>query len=779
MIPYTRELLILLAIIFFSGASLNSYAKTDPVKIIPAPLSVKSLKGEFIITKATKVVISTSNPEAMEVATFFADRLDSASNYTIKPTVSLASMKNVKNTILFSITNDVTLGEEGYFLTVEKEHVLISANTAKGLFYGVQSMLQLLPPQIMSPSKVEGISWKMDAVKVYDKPRFGYRGMHLDVGRHFMPAEFVKRYIDILAMFKMNTFHWHLTEDQGWRIEIKKYPKLTSMGSMRSETIVGHAGSSNKYDGIPHGGFYTQEQVKDIVAYAAKKFITIIPEIEMPGHSLAALTGYPQLSCTGGPFKVATTFGVFDDIFCAGNDSTFIFLQGVLDEVMDLFPSKYIHIGGDEAPKARWHNCPKCQARMKAEGLKDEHELQSYFIKRIEKYVVSKGRRIIGWDEILEGGLAPEATVMSWRGMDGGIAAARENHDVIMSANQYTYFDHYQADPNTEPLAIGGYLTLKDVYGFEPIPEQLKPEEAKHILGGQGQIWTEYMKTPDYVEYMLLPRMLALSEVLWTPRAQRNYEAFTARLDNSLKRLGIMGINYSQGSFKIEIDAKAHKDGEKIIINLITERPNMLARFTLDGNLATAGSEVFDRPITINKRTPLIAGVFYEGQLKDMMINRIVEPHKAAYSDISVQRKDIPNSKPFSLPGLVDGFSGTAESDQLVWNSLQGKENEITIDLKKPQLLLKNIEFNFLTDKSKALVNPSAIEIQVSEDNKTFIPISEIKNNLPSDYMGTGLVKYTANLSNNAKVKYIRVNIKAESVNMREPRLLIDEIIVR
>jgi len=774
---YTKKLFIFLEILFISSTSLSGYAKSDPVKIIPAPLSVKSLKGEFIITAKTKVLVIPSNQEALAVATFFTDRLDTVSGYVTKPHTSDAIKTTPKNAILFSIVNDAALGEEGYHLTVEKENVIITASTAKGLFYGLQSMFQLLPPQIMSTSKVEGVSWKMEGIKVMDKPRFGYRGMHLDVGRHFMPADFIKKYIDILAMFKMNTFHWHLTEDQGWRIEIKQYPKLTSMGSMRSETVVGHAGNSTKYDGIPHGGFYTQEQVKDIVAYASKRFITIIPEIEMPGHSVAALTGYPQLSCTGGPFKVATTFGVFDDIFCAGNDSTFVFLQNVLDEVMSLFPSKYIHIGGDEAPKARWHNCPKCQARMKAEGLKDEHELQSYFIKRIEKYVVSKGRHIIGWDEILEGGLAPEATVMSWRGMDGGIAAAREHHDVVMSANEFTYFDHYQADPATEPLAIGGYLPLKKVYSFEPVPDQLKPEEAKHILGAQGQIWTEYMKTPDYVEYMLLPRMLALSEVLWTPRAQKDYESFTSRLDNSLKRLGIMGVNYSQGSFRIEIDAKANKDGEKILVNLSSERQNMLIRYTLDGNLATAGSEVIDGPITIHKKTHLIAGVFTEGQLKDIMINRLVEPHKAAYTDLLVLRKDRLDAKPFPLPGLVDGFSGTADSDPLVWNSLQGRENEITIDLKKSQQL-KDIEFNILTDKAKDLVNPSAVEIQVSEDNKTYAPLSDVKNNLSSDYMGTGLIKYTANFST-SKVKYIRINIKADTTTMRDPKLLMDEIIVR
>lgn len=774
---HAKKLFILLAILLISSASIHSYAKSDPVKIIPAPVSVKSLKGEFTITAATKVIVFPSNAEALAVASLFTDRLDSVSGFVIKPHTSDAMKKVAKNSILFSIINDGALGDEGYRLVVEKENVVVSANSAKGLFYGIQSMLQLLPPQIMSPSKVTGAIWKMECVKVMDKPRFGYRGMHLDVGRHFMPADFIKKYIDILSMFKMNTFHWHLTEDQGWRIEIKQYPKLTTIGSIRAETVVGHAGNSKQYDGVPHGGFYTQEQIKDIVAYAATRFITIIPEIEMPGHSLGVLSGYPQLGCTGGPYKVATTFGVFDDILCAGNDSTFIFLQNVLDEVMNLFPSKYIHIGGDEAPKARWHECPKCQARMKTEGLKDEHELQSYFIKRIEKYVVSKGRRIIGWDEILEGGLAPEATVMSWRGMDGGVAAARQKHDVIMSSNSHLYFDHYQADPATEQLAIGGYLTLKKVYSLEPVPEQLNTEEAKHILGAQGQIWTEYMKTPEYVEYMLLPRMLALSEVVWTPREDRDYASFTSRLDNSLKRLGIMGINYSQGSFRIEIEAKANKEGDKISVNLMAERANMLIRYTLDGNLATAGSEVVNGPLVFHKRTPLIAGVFNEGQLKDVMLNRFVEPHKAAYADVLVKRKDKPDAKPFTLPGIVDGFSGSSESDQLVWNSLQGKDIEITIDLKKAQQL-KDIEFNFMTDKTKMLVNPTSVEIQVSDDNTTFVPVTGVKNNLTADYMGNGLVKYSATLGA-AKVKYVRLNIKAESVTPRDPRMLVDEIIVR
>ena len=681
------------------------------------------------------------------------------------------------NFISFNLITDPILGEEGYRLKVEKKGVTIDATNPVGLFYAVQTLFQLLPSQIMSVKKVDGIVLKMPAVKIFDKPRFSYRGMHLDVGRHFMPVEFIKQYIDLLAMFKLNTFHWHLTEDQGWRIEIKKYPKLALISSMRDETVVGHAGSSEKFDGIPHGGFYTQDQIKDVVAYASKRFITIIPEIEMPGHSLAVLAAYPQLSCTGGPFKVATSFGVFDDIFCAANDSTFVFLQDVLDEVMALFPSKYIHIGGDEAPKSRWHVCPKCQSLMKAEGLKDEHELQSYFIKRIEKYVVSKGRKIIGWDEILEGGLAPEATVMSWRGMDGGIAAAKQHHDVVMSANGNLYFDHYQADPATEPLAIGGYLPLRTVYDFEPIPAELSPEEAKHIIGAQGQIWTEYMKTPESVEYMLLPRLLALSEITWTSKENKNWYDFRDRLDSNLRRLAVMKLPYSQGSTKVEISAKAVNGGKSLLVTLEAERPNMIVRYNLDGNMVSPGSAVATKAIKIENSSKLYAAAFIDGQLKDKMINIIVEPHLAAYTEATIIRTDKPDLKPVSIPGIIDGFCGTTESDQGVWNSIQGKENQITIDLKKV-ISLNNVAIHFMTIKDGIYVMPESIEYQVSQDNKDYTLVAKIKNDLSADYNDTGVKNFTTPL-NALKARYVRVIIKAESKSIRDPRLMVDEVVVK
>lgn len=359
------------------------------------------------------------------------------------------------------------------------------------------------------------------------------------------PVSFVKKYIDLLAYHKFNRFHWHLTEDQGWRIEIKKYPKLQEVAAYRKETLVGNYGSG-KYDGQRYGGFYTQEEVKDIVKYAADRYVTIIPEIEMPGHAVAALTAYPQLGCTGGPYEVRTTWGVADDVFCAGKEETFAFLQDVLDEVVPLFPGKYVHIGGDECPKTRWKKCPHCQKRIKTEKLKDEHALQSYFIQRIEKYLNGKGKQIIGWDEILEGGLAPNATVMSWRGEEGGIAAAQQGHDVIMTPGNWCYFDHYQDTSKTEPLAIGGFTPVSQVYSYEPLPEQLSAEESKHVLGAQANLWTEYIATPEYAEFMAYPRACALAEVVWSPKENKSYDDFVKRMATHVTRLDQLKVNYAK-----------------------------------------------------------------------------------------------------------------------------------------------------------------------------------------------------------------------------------------
>lgn len=432
------------------------------------------------------------------------------------------------------------MNEEGYYLQVNETGIEISAVTGRGLFYGIQSLFQLV--------MYESENGYLPHVTITDSPRYRYRGMHLDVARHMFPVSAIKQYIDVMAMYKFNTLHWHLTDDQGWRIEIKKYPKLTEVGGYRDQTLIGNMQKSEReFDGIRYGGFYTQEEIKDIVAYATSKYITIIPEIEMPGHAEAALAAYPHLACENnhGPFGTVQYFGVFENVFCAGKDATFRFLQDVLDEVLELFPSKYIHIGGDECPKVKWQACPACQKRKKKEKLKDEHELQSYFVQRIEKYLNSKGRSIIGWDEILEGGIAPNATVMSWQGIQGGIAAARQRHNVIMVPVTHLYLDYLQSKSLEEPLAIGGYQPLSKVYSFNPTPDELTTEEAVHILGVQGNIWTEYIPTPQKLFYMMLPRALAVAETGWTNQSLRNFESFSnQRLPYHLAYLDERNMEY-------------------------------------------------------------------------------------------------------------------------------------------------------------------------------------------------------------------------------------------
>jgi len=506
--------------------------------IIPQPVHLQAKEGFFEIQPDTLIV---ADKKMQPLASTLNEMLSPAMGFSLKTEKRTKQKENLIQLQLKS-SLEKTLGHEGYNLTVTPTQIQLQAADKAGIYYGLVTLKQLLPQAIYSQTKIDGTSWNIPCLQVEDYPRFQWRGMHLDTGRHFMPKEFVKKYIDLIAMHKMNIFHWHLTEDQGWRIEIKKYPKLTEVGAWRKETMVGK--NSEVFDGTPHGGFYTQDEIREIVAYAKERYITIVPEIEMPGHSQAALAAYPEFSCTGGPFEVLTKWGVNKEVYCAGNDQTIAFLQDVLTEVLDLFPSEYIHIGGDECPKERWKECPKCQARIKAEGLKDEHELQSWFIKQMDKFLTKKGRRLLGWDEILEGGLAPGATVMSWRGTEGGIAASKSGHDVVMAPNTYTYFDYYQADPAGEPLAIGGLLPLEKVYGYEPIPEALNKEEAKHILGTQAQVWTEYIATPEYAEYMALPRMCALAEVAWTPAEEKDYNNFYKRLTEHAKRLETLNVNF-------------------------------------------------------------------------------------------------------------------------------------------------------------------------------------------------------------------------------------------
>ncbi len=568
--------------------------------IIPKPEKLDRRSGFFEIDPQTRIAVDSKDEPVAAIAEELAVRLREATGMPVE--VLMPAEKKLTNAIWLRTTGHLAnLGPEGYLLTVARNQVAIEAPQAAGVFYGVQSFYQLLPAAIEAAKPARGIRWRVPCVRVEDRPRFRWRGVHLDVCRHFFPPESIKKYIDILAKYKINTFHWHLTEDQGWRVEIKKFPRLTEVGAWRRETMD---------DGTPHGGFYTQEEVGEIVDHARKRFVTIVPEIEMPGHSQAALAAYPELSCSGGPFKVGTEWGVIYDVYCAGNEKTFEFLQDVLTEVIDLFPGQFIHIGGDEVPKLRWQNCVKCQARIKSEGLAGEEALQSYFIQRIEKFLNAKGKRLIGWDEILEGGLAPNAAVMSWRGVAGGIEAARSGHDVVMSPYSHCYFDYYQGEFD-EPKAIGGFTPIDKVYSYEPVPPGLTEEEARHILGAQANVWTEYIPDFQQVEYMLLPRLLALSEVVWTKKELRNFDDFSMRIIPHYDRLAACGVNF-------RLPPPAGVGGRRVAfgpvtINIDPPYPGAIVRYTLDGPEPTPESPLYGQPLEITRSSILKVRTFLPG----------------------------------------------------------------------------------------------------------------------------------------------------------------------
>ena len=525
-------------------AALIAGAQDTALSVIPRPARMTRGSAVFVLTPGTVVVTDRAT---REVGHQLAAWLSPATGYRLAVAGAGGSATRV-----ISLRLDPSLarlGDEGYRLSVTPTRITIRAFRPAGAFYAVQTLRQLLPPDILRQAPVAGVSWTVPSVEIEDMPRFSWRGAHLDVSRSFMPKEFVKKYIDLLALHKLNRFHWHLTDDQGWRIEIKKYPRLTSVGAWRRNSLVGvqhdYADTTQwVYDNIPHGGFYTQDDIREVVAYAQARFITVVPEIEMPGHAQAAIAAYPELGNTGAQLEVLRRWGVDPNIFNP-EDATIRLLQDVLTEVMALFPGRYIHVGGDEAIKDQWKASPRAQARIRELGLKDEAELQSWFIHQMDAFLTAHGRSLVGWDEILEGGLAPNATVMSWRGMEGGIAAALAGHDVVMTPTSNTYFDYYQSqDRASEPMAIGGFLPLDSVYAFEPVPAALGPAEAAHILGTQGQIWTEYQRNPKNVEYMVFPRLVALSEVAWTPRDQKNFADFRARLAKHVVRLGMLDVNY-------------------------------------------------------------------------------------------------------------------------------------------------------------------------------------------------------------------------------------------
>jgi hexosaminidase len=507
--------------------------------LIPAPEKLTPRSGSFTLGETTSIL---AGDDLRAQADLLRDQLRTASGLPL-PSASSAKGSHIALALDPSLAS---LGDEGYRLTVNGDEAAIHASKPAGVLRGSQTLRQLLPPEIYRRAPVTGASWAIPAVEIEDRPSFGWRGSHLDVGRHFMPKEFVLKHIDLLALHKFNVFHWHLTEDQGWRIEIKKYPKLTEVGAWRRDSMTAprtHDPAKRKFAGKPHGGFYTQDDVREVVGYAADRGITVLPEIELPGHAMAAIAAYPELGNTGKPIEVLTYWGITDHVLGV-TDNVLRFFEDVFDEVLELFPSKFIHVGGDECPKTEWRQTPAAQERMKKEGLKNEDELQSWFIRHFDTWLAKRGRRLVGWDEILEGGLAPGATVMSWRGEEGGIAAAKAGHDVVMAPQKPTYLDHSQTELPVEPPGIGGHNSLEDVYAYRPVPKELSVEEGKHVLGAQGQIWTEYMPDPKRVEYMAWPRLIALAEVLWSPPETRDLAGFKSRLETHLKRLAILDVNY-------------------------------------------------------------------------------------------------------------------------------------------------------------------------------------------------------------------------------------------
>ena len=585
---------LIITVIFFvwSGCSIK---KTDThfarkgISIVPIPAEIDRTAGEFLLKPSTGIFLSNGNNELERIGKYLAGKIYGATGNHLKIEKMNGDKKGDGIILILNENNPEPSGKESYELSVFSDKIILEASHSAGLFYAVQTLLQLFPPEIENKNSVEtDIKWIVPCVLIKDKPRYRYRGMHLDVCRHFFPKEFIKKYIDLIAMYKFNVFHWHLTEDQGWRIEIRRYPLLTTVGSRRKER-----------DGTVSNGFYTQKDIKEIVQYAKERYITVIPEIEMPGHATAALAAYPHLSCTGGAFNVENRWGIFEDVYCAGNENTFVFLENVLAEVVQLFPSPYIHIGGDECPKIRWKKCLKCQERMKKEGLEDEDELQSYFIKRIEKFLISKNKRLIGWDEILEGGLAPEATVMSWRGVNGGIAAAKQKHDVIMTPTSHCYFDYYQGDSTVEPLTIGGFNPLKNVYSFDPTPGELSEAESKYILGVQGNVWTEYMLDSKTVEYMMAPRMCALAEVSWSPIENKNWDDFSARMGTQYRRLDQKNVYYHvpipEGGFNKVVIL------QDTTIELSCSVKDAKIHYTLDGSEPIRESAEYTKPLNFNK----------------------------------------------------------------------------------------------------------------------------------------------------------------------------------
>jgi hexosaminidase len=761
LLRFRKSALKTLCSILFCWMLINSVqAQIKEQGIIPQPYKVQKSNAVFSFTSSTGITIGAGIDA--DNLLFFGQYFQSFAGYKLPV--------NKKGAVNLNIDSTKATQPEGYVLSITAKQINITGHDQAGVFYGLQSLIQLLHKTGGKITVQGGI--------IEDHPRFAYRGMHLDVSRHFFKVDAIKKWIDLLALYKINTFHWHLTDDQGWRIEIKKYPLLQSISAYRDETIIGHKKDSpHLFDGKRYGGYYTQDEVKAVVKYATERHISIIPEIEMPGHALAALSAYPQLGCTGGPYKTATFWGIFDDVYCAGNEKTFTFLQNVLDEVLPLFPSKYIHIGGDECPKTKWKTCPKCQKRIKDEHLKDEHELQSYFIGRMEKYLNSKGRQIIGWDEILEGGLAPGATVMSWTGEEGGIAAAKQHHDAIMTPEKYVYLDYYQSLYAAEPLAGGGYTPLSKVYNYEPITKELSGDEAKYIKGVQANAWSEYLASPAQAERQLFPRMLALAEIAWTAKENKSYPDFLKRLRYEQPLLKTLNINVAN-TFDEITDQVTESTSHQVQLSLSSSLPGSQIYYTTNGTAPGLKSKKYIKPVIISASGKVKAAVFSGAKQYGRIYEKNFDIDKAIGKTVTLTNQPQGGYNPGNTFGLVNGVFGSKLYNDGQWYGFNGDDLEAVVDIGSVQNV-SQLGINILKYHWQKMWEPQVLTFETSADGKNYIEVYR-----QTAFNDNGINKVRATIKP-VQARYIRIKginkgiiPPGEYIAGAKAWLLVDEILV-
>lgn len=745
-------------------------------EIIPKPLDV-NCKGDasFLLKDGVAVIYPENNQKMQDNAEFLVDYVEKQTG------VKLTSHAGMPVDGAICLTLDLNDDNaEAYKLIVNDKRVCISGASEAGVFYGIQTLRKSLPV-------AQDINVNLSAVEIYDKPRFAYRGAMLDVARHFYTVDEVKTFIDMLALHNINRFHWHLTDDQGWRIEIKKYPKLMSVASERKETVVGRW-YSGIYDGKTYGGYYTQDELRDVIDYAAKRHITIIPEVDLPGHMQAALTAYPELGCTGGPYEVRTIWGVSQDVLCVGNDFTLQFVKDVLSEVADIFPSEYIHIGGDECPKVRWEKCPKCQERIKSLGLKSdakhtkEQRLQSYMIQEAAKYLKEKGKRIIGWTEILEGGLVPDATLMSWIGESGGIEAAHQHHDVIMTPNTYLYFDYYQSKKvEDEPLAIGGYLPIEKTYNYEPMPKELTEEEQQYIKGVQANLWTEYIPIFSQVQYMVLPRLGAAAEVQWTDPSKKDYKDFLRRVPHLVAVYDCYGWNYATHVYDVNVDMKADTVNHVLNVQLSTMADDPIY-YTLDGQDPTEKSLKYTKPFTIDQSVVLKTMAVHPDRTSKISVDTI-RFNKATLKPVVLLQ---PNESRFSPDGpvvLVDGRNGNHSFDTGAWLTVAGNDLEAVINM-QAETILSSASVHVYVRKDAWLFDARGFSVSVSSDNKNYKEVASQEYKQMQESDSDGIIEHELSFDP-CKATYVKIKVISEKSMPdwhwdagKAPFLLVDEIIL-